>query len=318
MATSSDLFVLVTGAAGTQGGATVKHLLRLNARVRALVRSTSSPAALELQKQGVQLAPGNFDDVAALATAMDGVSAVYMNVSPSFEDAEAETRHANNILTAATQPGSTVKTVVHGSTILTGTHGTFPGWDLWNDFARQYWINKAANEESVRKSGVPNWTILRPSFFMSNYLPPLAAFFFPELLSTGLLRTSLTPDTPTMFISPDDIGRFAAAALTEPERFRGCVIDLGSEALTPPQIAEHLSKASRRVIKDAYFSKEETDKLIRENHTIAAQTYFNERSSKMDVEGMKARWGIIPATFAEFLEAHEDVVKEAYSAVPAS
>ncbi|KAH8749228.1 hypothetical protein F5883DRAFT_581547 [Diaporthe sp. PMI_573] len=299
-----------------QGGATIKSLVKFRCQIRALVRSSTSPATDALKKLGVEVVVGSFDDIPSLERAMDGVSAVFLNVSPSFEDPKAEIRHANNVITVATRAGSSVQTIVHSTTILTGQHSTFPGWDTWNDFARQYWLSKAANEERLRTSGIPNWTILRPCTFMSNYLQPLAPFFFPELLSQGIqgiFRTALTPETPTMLISPDDVERFAAAALTQPERFHGQEIELGAEALKPPQIIAALSAASGRQIEAQYMPKDEVEKLIPESHIIAAQTYFNERSAQMDAVALQKRWGIQLTSFADFLKKHEEEVRQSFA-----
>lgn len=148
---------------------------------------------------------------------------------------------------------------------------------------------------------------------MSNYLSPLAPFFFlPELLSQGIFRTALTPDTPTMLISPDDVGRFAAAAHTQPNRFHGQEIELGAEALKPPQIIATLSTASGRQIKAQYMAKEEVEKLIPTRHIIAAQTYFNERSAQMDAVDLQKRWGIKLTSFAVFLKQHEKEVRQSF------
>lgn len=305
--------ILVTGATGTQGRATIRSLVPLRCRIRALVRSSTSPATEALRKLGVEVVVGNFDDIPSLESAIDGVSAIFLNVSPSFDDPEAEIRHANNVIAVAAGATSHVQNIVYSTTMLTGQHGTFPGWDRWNDFARQYWLSKAANEDRVRKSGIQNWTILRPCTFMSNYLSPLAPFFFPELLSQGIFRTALTPDTPTMLISPDDVGCFAAAALTQPDRFHGQEIELGAEALKPPQIVAALSTASGRQIEAQYMAKEEVEKLIPESHIIAAQTYFNERSARMDAVALQKRWGITLTSFADFLEQHEEEVRQSYA-----
>lgn len=307
--------ILVTGATGTQGRATVKALKEHQCRIRGLVRSETSPAAKALHELGIELVVGDFDDVASLERAVQGVSAVYLNVSPSFEDPNAETRHAQNMVSVLSRPGSSVQTLVHSTTVLTGQHDTFPGWDTWNDFARQYWLSKAANENLVRACGLPNWTILRPATFMSNYLQPLAPFFFPELLTQGIFRTALKPDTPTMLISPDDVGRFAAAALTQPDKFRHREVDLGSEALTPPQIASALSEAVGRPIQAEYMPEEEIQRLIPQSHIIAAQTYFNERSSKIDTKELSERWGIKTETLKEFLGKYQKDVKESFKAL---
>jgi len=53
------LRVVVTGATGQQGGAVTRALLAQGHPVRALVRATASPAALALQRAGVELALGN-------------------------------------------------------------------------------------------------------------------------------------------------------------------------------------------------------------------------------------------------------------------
>ncbi|KAL1865038.1 hypothetical protein Daus18300_007385 [Diaporthe australafricana] len=305
--------ILVTGATGMQGAATVKSLIQSRCRIRALVRSSTSDATKALEKLGVEVVLGNFDDIPSLENAIEGVSAIFLNVSPSFEDPEAETRHVNNVITVATRAGSSVQTIVYSTTMLTGQHSSFPGWDTWNDFARQYWLSKDANENRLRTSGVANWTIFRPCNFMSNYLQPLAPFFFPELLAQGILRTALTAETPTMLISPDDVGRFAAAALTQPGRFSGQEIDLGAEALTPPQIVATLSAASGRHVQAQYIPRDEVEKLIPVSHIIAAQTYFNERSAQMDAVALQERWGIKLTSFADYLKLHREDVEKSFA-----
>jgi uncharacterized protein YbjT (DUF2867 family) len=70
--------VLVTGGTGSQGGATVTHLLATKkVRVRVLTRNLDSPKAKSLAARGVELVKGDFDDVASLRTALAGVSAAF-------------------------------------------------------------------------------------------------------------------------------------------------------------------------------------------------------------------------------------------------
>jgi uncharacterized protein YbjT (DUF2867 family) len=47
--------VLVTGATGSQGSATVRHLIAAKAKVHALVRNPSSAVALELENLAMWL-----------------------------------------------------------------------------------------------------------------------------------------------------------------------------------------------------------------------------------------------------------------------
>ncbi len=66
--------ILVTGATGTVGGALVSRLLDTGLAVRALARD---PAAAELPA-GVEVARGDFEDLASLSDAVDGVRAVFL------------------------------------------------------------------------------------------------------------------------------------------------------------------------------------------------------------------------------------------------
>lgn len=68
----------------------------------------------------------------------------------------------------------------------------------------------------MRSAGFVHWTILRPLVFMINYLLPSVRGYFPELVGCRTLRTAIAPGKRTMLIDPDDIGRFAAAAIIEP------------------------------------------------------------------------------------------------------
>ena len=75
---SNENVVLVTGGTGSQGGATVTHLLAAKkVRVRVLTRNLESPKAKSLAARGVELVKGDFEDVASLRTALAGVSAAF-------------------------------------------------------------------------------------------------------------------------------------------------------------------------------------------------------------------------------------------------
>jgi len=75
---SNKNVVLVTGGTGSQGGATVTHLLAAKkVRVRVLTRDLESPKAKSLAARGVELVKGDFDDEASLRTALVGVCAAF-------------------------------------------------------------------------------------------------------------------------------------------------------------------------------------------------------------------------------------------------
>src|ERR1700712_4786488 len=70
--------VAVVGATGQQGGSVVRHLLTSRLyRVRAITRNPSSPAALALAQQGVDVVRANLDVTAELTAAFTGAHAVF-------------------------------------------------------------------------------------------------------------------------------------------------------------------------------------------------------------------------------------------------
>src|SRR5262245_34163941 len=69
--------VLVTGATGRQGGAVIRHMLAAGWTLRAMTRHIGNDTAAHLARQGVEVVQGDFDDVASLERAADGVYGVY-------------------------------------------------------------------------------------------------------------------------------------------------------------------------------------------------------------------------------------------------
>jgi hypothetical protein len=220
-----------------------------------------------------------------------------------------------NIISAAKVAGSVIS-LVYSSTILTGEHETFPGWEIWggsDGFAGQYWLSKSEIEGLLESSGFKFWTVLHPVTFMSNYLSPDGDFFFPELKKEHLFRTAFTPTTKTMVISPDDLGRVAAETLIYPAKYSGLKIDVGSEALTPGEIVNALSKASGKKIWAVEIDRKESEEMAKSSHIINAQFFFNERSAEMDRKLLGERFpGIKFVGFEEFLERKKDLVASSF------
>src|SRR5215470_10410263 len=69
--------VLVTGATGRQGGAVIRHMLAGEWTLRALTRNIGSDMASHLARLGVEVLQGDFDNVASLERAADGVYGIY-------------------------------------------------------------------------------------------------------------------------------------------------------------------------------------------------------------------------------------------------
>ncbi|KAJ6149016.1 hypothetical protein N7471_000215 [Penicillium samsonianum] len=305
--------ILVTGATGKQGGAAARHLLAKGLQVHALVRTKSSAAALDLHHRGAVLVEGNFDQPEQLQLACQNATAVFLNVLPSFRGDGAELQQATNIVRAARASG-TVTTLVYTSVCAVDQRETFPGWHdgTMSGILKGYFESKGAIEDLVRSAGFMHWTILRPPVFMTNYLPPGVKGYFPELVESRTLRTAMAPEKRTMLINPDDIGRFAAAAFIEPERFSHRAIDIGSDALTAEQVARAISEVSGREIVVDHIPRDLAERLAPLNPQIDSQLWFWERQDNIEPRELEAEFGIKLATFKEFLAANQELVRQTF------
>lgn len=309
MSTIHTVVAFVTGATGYQGGAVARSLLSQKVPVHALVRNTQAKAAQDLASLGAKLFKGDFEDTEAIKAAIVGTTAVFLNVSPTSQGDSAEVKHAQNIIDAANAAG-TVTTIVFSSVTMTGKHESFPGWGPQYPLAG-YWVNKAAVEELVRSSDIKHYTILRPAFLMHNFHLPVSGFMFPELRERHALKAAYNPDTAMTVLDSADVGKFASAAILNPDKFHGREIDLGVEALTPAQIADHLTKASGKEVSFEFMPEKEALEAAEQRPMYHAQLWANEVGYKVDFDALE-QYGIRLTTFAEYLAAHKEEVLLTY------
>lgn len=306
----SQPVAFVAGATGHQGGATARELLKLGVEVHALVRDPSSKPAIDLQRLGVHLFPGDFDNPPSLEAPLRGVTAVFLNLLAVPSDTEREVVHAKNIIDAAIASG-TVTTIVYSSVTMTGRHEEFPNWGPGYPLA-WYWENKAHIESMVRGSGVKYWTILRPAFLMHNYHQPYASFMFPDLVQRRVFLTAYKPSTAMTILDDDDVGKFAAAAIVEPSAFNMHEIDLGVESLTPAEIVRELSRVSGKDISLQFYDEEEVKELALRDLRIQSHVWTNEVGYQVNFKDLE-KYPIRLTTFAEYLEKHREEVLQMLS-----
>lgn len=262
---------LVTGATGRQGGSLASTLLASGETVHALVRDLSSPASLALKSAGAILFSGTFSDIDAISSAAKGADSVFINVSPSFVCPNAELEHAKNILSASLKAG--VKHVVCSSVVWTWRHEQFPGWfdDYASSLIGDYWRSKNAIEEAVRSSGAETWTILRPGYFMTNLIPPLVTYMFPEILTEGLFKSVYDKETKLGLLDPRDIGKVARRIFEDPKKWSGREIDIVGNAKSVEDILKVYSHVSEKEIAIEGLKDEEVEgfqKIVVDNQKL--------------------------------------------------
>ncbi|WP_294358399.1 NmrA/HSCARG family protein [uncultured Sphingomonas sp.] len=301
----TDRIILVTGATGAQGGATVDALLDTGFRVRALVRDPSAPGPSALAARGVELCKGNFDDPESLAAAADGAWGVFsVQLPPTPGDLESEVRTGRHLIEAARQAG--VEMFVHTSVARAGDQTQFVDWDAgrwWPD----YWNGKSGVNDLVRQAGFPHWVILKPAFMMDNFIPPKVAYMFPGF-ARGAIETAMKPDTRLDLIAAADIGRFAAAALADPARFDGREIDLAAESLTMTQVAEVLSAVSGKPVVARSMKGADARAAGVMPGLVESQQWANVEGYKVDLDRANGH-GITLERFADWAARRRDRIE---------
>ncbi|KAI1655886.1 NAD(P)-binding protein [Daldinia decipiens] len=294
---------LVTLATGQQGRATIAALLKGGAKIHAVVRDPTKPAARELESQGVVLFKGSNEDIDVFRNAAKGCKGVYLNLV-SWPDNLDPGRQAADILKVCKEAG-----IEHVVASTSGWVGSREKWD--NPLNRSEWLkgfckNDALVEDAVRRSGIRYLTILRPFWFHSNYLPPVVQVFYPELVEGGELVHSFKPGVVFPHINVDDIGRFAAMALFDPATFDGEEIELASQNLTIEDVANAIAKATGKHIAVRARTLEETDDT---NPIVAWHLWANAVDLTVDLDTIEQKYKFRFTTLQEYLIQEREQLK---------
>ena len=90
---------------------------------------------------------------------------------------------------------------------------------------------------------LPTFAVVRPGWFHSSYLPPVARDFCPGLLESGTLVPSFEPAARFPHVVVQDMGRLGAMALLDPAGSDWQEAESGSENFGIEDVADALSKA---------------------------------------------------------------------------
>lgn len=142
--------ILVTGATGTIGSELIQLLAKAGEPTRALCRS--SEKAEEIRRRGVEPVVGDLADTAGLEAAMDGCNRLFLLSPPDLDQVKRE----RNVIDIARRAG--IRRVVKVSAADANPNAPVP-WARWH----------SEIDAHLRVSGV-EWTILKPTAFMQNFL----------------------------------------------------------------------------------------------------------------------------------------------------
>ncbi|CAK7212739.1 hypothetical protein SCUCBS95973_001565 [Sporothrix curviconia] len=302
--------IFVAGVTGCQGRAVVHHALKKGWTIHGLTRNPASEAASALTAQGVQLTQGDYDDTAALETAMKGCMAVFFALVPNFADPSAEERWAVSIVAVA--KATSIQAVVVSTGLGSGNPEQLTGWEEGSLIA-QVMRSKQRVEAVVTSAGITNWTVLRPGFFMANFLVPKVTMY-QGFRETGVWTTALLETTRLPLVDDLDIGAFAVEALARPNEFRGKTVAIGFDVRTPGQILQVLSAATGRKLKAKFLEGDELDKAKAANPVISSYLLMRDMVSLVDIDEVKS-FGIPMGTFEEYVQRRIDDAKVTFENV---
>ncbi len=273
--------ILVTGATGKQGGAVARELLARGYSIRAMTRKPESEAAQTLARLGAEIVQGDLDDAASLARAVEGIWGIFAVQNTWEAGVEREEEQGKRLAQIAKDAG--VQHYVYSSVGSAHRQTGIPHFE-----------NKWRIEERVRGLALPSYTIIRPVFFMENFLAPMMK----ASLAEGKLPMALAPTTVLQMIAVEDIGKYGAWAFDNHEALNGRAFDIADDAKTMPQTAEILGAAAGRKIE---FVRTPIDEVRQWSEDYALMLeWFDAVGYNADIRAMSRESGIRALTLPEW------------------
>ena len=269
--------ILVSGATGNQGGAVARELLARGHRVRAMTRKPESENTRKLAALGAEVVAGDLDDEASLARALAGMWGAFAVQNTWEAGVEEEEAQGKRFAKAARQAG--VQHFVYSSVASAHRKTGIPHFE-----------NKWRIEETIRGLGFPTHVVLRPVFFMENFLSP----WFKPGIDAGRLAIALKPGTALQMIAVGDIGKYGLWAFENPEKVNGRGIDIAGDARTMPETAAIIGMAAGRRVEFVRVPIEEVRKGSAD-YAIMLE-WFDRVGYNADIAGTARESGIRPTT----------------------
>lgn len=248
--------ILVTGATGKQGGAVVRHLLKDGWDVRALTRTPTKEEAITLNREGVEVVKGDLDDRLSLRKALDDVYGVFSVQQPWEHGVKKETEQG--IVLADEAQRAEVTHFIYSSVGSAHRNTGIPHFE-----------SKWKIEQHIRSIGL-QYTIIRPVYFMENFLAPQAL----SEMRGGTLSMGLNQNRSLQLIAVDDIGAFATLAFNHPGDYLGEEFDIAGDQLTGPQMAHTFEKVLNREVYYQQISIDQIRKTINDDYALMTD-WFN-------------------------------------------
>lgn len=218
------LKVLVVGATGNQGGAVARILLEKGHHVRALTRNVNSTKAKKLEDLGAEIVNGDVGDVFSLQEAMKGRDAVFAMTTPFEKGINFEIKAGFLLEYAVNTSG--VKHYVFSSVASSHKNTGIPHFD-----------SKFKIEKHLKTVDTP-YTIIKPVYFMENFLTPWTI----SSLKNGIISMALPSNRKIQMISVEDLAAMVVFVMENRDQYLYKTIELASDEISGNEVALILTK----------------------------------------------------------------------------
>jgi uncharacterized protein YbjT (DUF2867 family) len=275
--------ILVSGATGKQGGAVARELLAHGFKVRAMTRKPSGPEARALEALGAEIVQADLDRPETLDKALAGAWGVFAVQNTWEAGVEREELQGKRFAEMAKNEG--VEHFVYSSVGSAHRRTGIPHFD-----------NKSRIEDRVRELRFPSLVILRPVFFMENWISP----WYKPGLDEGRLAIALRPETRLQMIAVEDIGRYGRVAFEKGKALNGRAIDLAGDERTMPETAEILGRALGRKV--AFVPVPIADVRRQSEDSAIMLEWFDRVGYNADIAGLISEFGFRPLGLGEWAD----------------
>ena len=273
--------ILVTGATGNQGGAVARELLSAGYKVRVMTRKPESEKAKKLSDLGAEVVKGDFDDLDSVRDAVKGAWGVFAMQNTWEAGVEKEEEQGKNFARIAREAG--VQHYVYTSVASSDRKTGIPHFE-----------NKYRVEQAVKDLRFPSYTILRPVFFMENWLTP----WFKPAIDEGNLTIAIKPETKLQMVTVGDVGKYGLWAFRDHEKLNGRVIEIAGDELTMPETVEAINSSNGKKVEFLQVPIEEVRKMS-DDFALMLE-WFDRVGYDADIKKTSGESGIKPTRFSEW------------------
>ena len=210
--------ILVIGSTGKQGNAVVRELLSDGWKVRSFTRNKYNDKLANIKDDNLEIFEGDLSNQNDLEQAMNDQYGVYC-VQPIIQnDVEQELQQGKAIIDTAVKQN--ISYVVYSTAGGVNRNRTGPHFEA------------LAKIEDMLSESPLNYTIIKPSFFMDNFLRIVKVeadnIYIPEFIS---------PDIKFAMIPSEDIAKITAQIFKNVEEYNHQSIEIASDELTLNEVA---------------------------------------------------------------------------------